>query len=300
MKLAALVLVLASPLAAQVGYTPQPLVFGSVKLGTTSITITTTLKNTSAAAFNFCGNAGCVTAAGLSKSRMAGSSDFHYVTEAGCNNPFAAGATCTLSYNFKPTSVGSKIGSNIVATSAGEFAINFTGTGADTVTVPPPPPTPPPPIAVAVVRLNVAGTLYLLLPSGTWQSIAVPEDAAGNTLVRTVTWRASTPTVATVDATGFIRALSPGTDTITATAGGVSGFFLVDVRLPAPPPPPIVAKPPWCGSQFPAMPGCGMRASSWALLGVTSTVGTQGPWFFTDSTDQMTKVVRCTVKDSTP
>jgi len=48
---------------------------------------------------------------------------------------------------------------------------------------------------------------------------------------RAITWSSSDPTVATVLATGFVRAVGAGTATITATSEGHSGTAAVTVKL---------------------------------------------------------------------
>jgi len=48
-------------------------------------------------------------------------------------------------------------------------------------------------------------------------------------LGRPVTWSSSNPSIATITATGTITAVAPGVDTITATAGGVTGFEALTV-----------------------------------------------------------------------
>jgi hypothetical protein len=49
---------------------------------------------------------------------------------------------------------------------------------------------------------------------------------------RTFTWSSDNPLVATVDANGLLTAVAPGTATITATTGGVSGTVPVTVTSP--------------------------------------------------------------------
>ncbi len=58
-------------------------------------------------------------------------------------------------------------------------------------------------------------------------------DGSTADLTGTVTWTSSDPTVATVDASGLLTAVAPGTVTVTATSGSVSGATTATV--PAPP-----------------------------------------------------------------
>jgi alpha-tubulin suppressor-like RCC1 family protein len=58
------------------------------------------------------------------------------------------------------------------------------------------------------------------------------KDAAGNILTgRSVTWQSSNGLVASVSATGKVRALAPGDATITATSEGKSGTAAIGARL---------------------------------------------------------------------
>jgi hypothetical protein len=82
------------------------------------------------------------------------------------------------------------------------------------------------PVPVAAVLVSPA-TAALPMGSGL-QLTAIPEDTSGNPLTnRVVTWTSGTPAVATVDPTGRITALSPGSVTITANSEGHSGTATV-------------------------------------------------------------------------
>jgi hypothetical protein len=60
---------------------------------------------------------------------------------------------------------------------------------------------------------------------------ATPRDAAGNPLAgRTVSWSSSANTVASVDATGAVTALAPGSAAIIATSEGQSGDATITVN----------------------------------------------------------------------
>jgi hypothetical protein len=85
------------------------------------------------------------------------------------------------------------------------------------------------PAPVSTVAVTLAAPSITLGTTGD-QATAVLKDAAGNVLVgRTVTWQASTTTVATVSATGVITTVGVGTSTITATSEGQSGGALLTV-----------------------------------------------------------------------
>jgi hypothetical protein len=70
----------------------------------------------------------------------------------------------------------------------------------------------------------------------------VVSDRSGNALAgRRVTWTSSAPGVATVDNTGRLSALSPGTTTVTAVCEGVSASTSIVVSAPAGSSPPTIA-----------------------------------------------------------
>lgn len=124
MKFVIALILMFRPLAAQVTYSPQPINFGSVKLGQTSAVLSSTLTNTGTDTLRFTGG-----------SSMAGSPAFQYVTDNCTARP--PGGTCVLQYRFAPKTVGSLVGANVVQTNHGAFPLNFTGIGVDTATAPP-------------------------------------------------------------------------------------------------------------------------------------------------------------------
>ena len=79
-------------------------------------------------------------------------------------------------------------------------------------------------ISAASPRVKVEGTLEL---------DAVTLDKNGATLLgRTVTWSSANTSVVTVDATGRLTGIAPGTSTITATSEGMSASVPVEVFYP--------------------------------------------------------------------
>ena len=79
----------------------------------------------------------------------------------------------------------------------------------------------------AVLSVAVSPASSALVEGETLQleAIITPEDATDKTL----TWVSSAPSVASVSESGFVTALSEGTASITATAGGKSGTSLITV-----------------------------------------------------------------------
>ena len=91
-------------------------------------------------------------------------------------------------------------------------------------------------IAPAVGRVTITPTLDTVLvrdpivPGDTARLRANALDAAGRVVVGSrILWTSSSTAVATVDSTGLVRSISPGSSTITArsaTASGVSTFVV--------------------------------------------------------------------------
>ena len=81
-----------------------------------------------------------------------------------------------------------------------------------------------------VASLTVAPALLSLTVGGTSRIIATPRGADGVPLGnRFITWMAGGPSVATVDATGLVTALAPGTALVVASVEGQSATTVVTV-----------------------------------------------------------------------
>ena len=83
-------------------------------------------------------------------------------------------------------------------------------------------------IAVESVTLDKTSLDLYVGNTAELNATVEPENAAD----KIVTWSSSDPTVATVDTNGNVKALKPGTTTITATAGGKSDTCTVTVSYP--------------------------------------------------------------------
>ena len=95
---------------------------------------------------------------------------------------------------------------------------------------------PKPPVASVSLTLPSP----TLLPGQTQQALATPRDATGAALTdRVVTWQSANPSVASVNASGIISAVAPGTDVITASSEGVSAQGTLTVM--AVPPIPVAS-----------------------------------------------------------
>jgi len=99
---------------------------------------------------------------------------------------------------------------------------------ASTGITPPPPPPPPP----AIASVSVTGSSSPMTVGATAQLTATPRDATGAALSgRTVTWSTSGASIASVNGTGLVTAVAPGTATITATSEGINGTAAITVIL---------------------------------------------------------------------
>jgi len=84
-----------------------------------------------------------------------------------------------------------------------------------------------------IAKVTVSGSNTALDPGQTTQLTAVATDAAGATIANPgiVLWTSSSATIATVDQSGKVTAVSEGNTTITADAAGVKGSFLIRVNF---------------------------------------------------------------------
>lgn len=83
-----------------------------------------------------------------------------------------------------------------------------------------------------VASVSVSPSSKSLYVGNSSQLTATTKDAAGNVLNgRTITWSSSAPAVATVSASGMVRAMSVGSATITATSEGQNGSSAVSVAV---------------------------------------------------------------------
>src|SRR5439155_7430849 len=78
----------------------------------------------------------------------------------------------------------------------------------------------PTPVTSVTVSLSAAS----IATGQTTQAVATARDASGNVLTgRAVAWSTSTPSIATVSATGVVTGVAAGTATIIATVEGKTG-----------------------------------------------------------------------------
>ena len=90
-------------------------------------------------------------------------------------------------------------------------------------------------IPVPVASVLVSPDSLNVPVSATGQLAALVLDSVGNPLTgRSLTWQSGDPAVATVNATGTVSGVAPGTVTVTAAAGGRTGSATVVVPQPSP------------------------------------------------------------------
>lgn len=82
-----------------------------------------------------------------------------------------------------------------------------------------------------VASVQVSPATFSVRIASTVTLAARAFDAEGNTLVRTITWSTSDPTVATVTSSGAVTGVAAGAATITATSEGRSGTAAVTVTV---------------------------------------------------------------------
>jgi hypothetical protein len=84
----------------------------------------------------------------------------------------------------------------------------------------------------AIASVVVSPTQATIAIDSTATFTATVVNGAGDILNTVVVWSSSRPEVAFVDTdVGLVRGVSPGTSTISAVAGGVTGTASVTVRL---------------------------------------------------------------------
>lgn len=142
----------------------------------------------------------------------------------------ASGATLTgrsVQWSTSNSAVATISQSGLVSgVTAGTATISATSEGRSgnvTVTVTQP----------AVATVTLAAAQSQLTPGLTTTVTATVRDGNGNALSgRAIQWGSSAPAVASVDQTGLVIALSPGTTTISATSEGRTGTTAVTVIAP--------------------------------------------------------------------
>ena len=139
--------------------------------------------------------------------------------------------------------------------------------------------TPPPPTLVSIAVAPATATVTV---GATQQYTATGTYSNNSTALITngVTWSSSSPAFGTVAASGMATGVAPGSTTITATSGALSGNAVLNVTapvVPLPPGPPVPPVPPV--PPAPGTPGAAINlrsASSFAVLAGTSITNNSG------------------------
>jgi uncharacterized protein YjdB len=130
--------------------------------------------------------------------------------------------TWVSSDTTKATVNGSGLVSGIAAGSATITATSETKTGSSGITV----------TVVPVATVTVAPATATTHPLYKVQLTATPKDSVGGALAgRVVTWASNNTAAATVNGSGLVSAVAPGSATITATSEGKSATSAITVTL---------------------------------------------------------------------
>ncbi len=138
----------------------------------------------------------------------------------------------TVTWYTSSASVASVSDSGIISAvapgSAVVSAVSEGVAGQATMAVMPPPPTP-------IATVSVAVSPSAVVVGQTAIATATLEDSSGNALSgRVVTWESSNTAVATVDATGGVKAVGQGNAMIKASSEGKANSSSLSVSAPAP------------------------------------------------------------------
>ncbi|MGE3617900.1 MAG: Ig-like domain-containing protein, partial [Gemmatimonadales bacterium] len=82
------------------------------------------------------------------------------------------------------------------------------------------PPPPPPPATIASITLTAATPT--MAPGATQALTAVARNAAGQPVSTSFTWTSTVPGVATVNGSGMVTAVAPGSTAVTAASGAIT------------------------------------------------------------------------------
>ena len=152
------------------------------------------------------------------------------VPAGGCTSPFAGTAvgavrTCTIPGLAAATAYDFQIRAFRTASGNAKMygGLSAIAKGSTTAAV-----------VAAVASITLSPASSSREPGQTQQFAAVVRDAAGNEITgRALTWASSNSSVASVDPSGLVTALTPGTATITADAEGHGGDAAFTVTAPA-------------------------------------------------------------------
>jgi uncharacterized protein YjdB len=94
----------------------------------------------------------------------------------------------------------------------------------------------PTPEVESIASITVTPSTASIPVGASLSLLATPKDASDNALAdRAVSWKSQNTAIATVSSAGVVKAVAPGTATITATSEGKSGTSVVTVTAPVVP-----------------------------------------------------------------
>lgn len=188
---------------------PSSLTFGSQKVGTSSAVQSVTLTNYQSTTLTI-------------NSIVSSLSDFHVSSTCPLSpNTLAAGASCTASITFRPSTTGTRSGNLTFTDSANTSpqVVSLIGTGASgTLRT----------ISMAPATVSVAqGLTQQFTATGNYS------DGSTQNLTDTAVWTSSSPAIATVNTMGLASTLSTGATTVKAAVGTISGSATLTVTAAA-------------------------------------------------------------------
>jgi uncharacterized protein YjdB len=192
-------------LSQSVTVSPASISFGNQAQGTTSSVHTVTLKNGQKSAITF-------------TSISTNLSDYSETNTCPVSPAtLAAGASCTISITFSPSALGARNATLTVldtGTSSPQL-VTLTGTGTSPI----------------LQSISVTPSGASLIAGYTQQFTATGTYSNGTTqnLTSSVTWSSSSKSIATVSAGGLATGVAPGSATITAKSGTISGSTALSV-----------------------------------------------------------------------
>jgi len=184
---------------------PSSLSFAGQAVGTTSASQSVTFTNNQASA---------LTITSINTSIQ----DFAFTSQCPISPAtLAAGANCTTSVAFSPQTTGSWTGTlSFTDNAAGSpQSVTLSGTG-----------TPATLVSIAITPANATfplGVVQQLTATGTYT------DGSTRNLTSTAAWATGNPTIATVNAQGLATSVQPGSTSVTATSGAITGSTTLNV-----------------------------------------------------------------------
>ena len=152
-----------------------------------------------------------------------------------CSDQYGAAFTCPILTWSSSDPYVATVGASGLVTGIAEGSASITANSSGitsnasvvTVTLPPPP---------VLTKITISPVSTSIQIGTTKQLTAICSDQYGkNMTCPTLTWSSSSPSVATVDASGLVTGIAEGSSSITATASGVTSDASVMMVIISPP-----------------------------------------------------------------